>query len=109
LQEDWDSFIDEIEEVDYDGKMVAYVGLGDKEGYPDTFMDAPGIIHERIADSGAQFVGLWDTAEYEFEESKALVDGKFLVLMIDEDNEQDKTDDRIARWVAQLKSEGFGD
>ncbi len=109
LQEDWDSFVDEVEDVDYEGKMVTYLGLGDKEGYPDTFMDAPGIIHERIVDSGAEFCGLWDIDEYEFEESKSIVDGKFLGLMIDEDNEKEKTPDRIARWVAQLKSEGFGD
>jgi flavodoxin I len=41
LQEDWDSFIDELADVDYTGKKVAYVGLGDADGYPDTFIDAP--------------------------------------------------------------------
>ncbi len=108
LQEDWDSFIDEIEDVDYDGKMVTYLGLGDADGYPDTFIDAPGIIHERIADSGAKFVGAWTTDGYEFEESKGIVDGKFLGLVIDEDNQSDLTDDRVSQWVDQLKSEGFG-
>jgi flavodoxin I len=108
LQEDWDSFIDEIEDVDYSGKMVTYLGLGDAEGYPDTFIDAPGIIHERIADSGAKFVGAWPTEGYEFEESKGIVDGKFLGLVIDEDNQADLTDERVAQWVAQLKEEGFG-
>lgn len=42
LQEDWDSFIDELQDVDYTGKKVAYVGLGNADGYPDTFIDAPG-------------------------------------------------------------------
>lgn len=107
LQEDWDSFIDEIEDVDYSGKKVTYLGLGDADGYPDTYQDAMGLIHERIAGSGATFVGAWPTDDYEFEESKGIVDGKFLGLAIDEDNEADKTEERVKAWVAQLKSE-FG-
>ena len=107
LQEDWDSFIDEIESVDYSGKKVAYLGLGDADGYPDTFIDAPGIIHERIQDSGAEFVGAWPTDGYDFEESKGIVDGKFLGLVIDEDNQSELTDERVATWVTQLKGE-FG-
>lgn len=105
LQEDWDVFIDEIEEVDYSGKKVAYLGLGDADGYPDTYQDALGIIHERIADSGATFVGAWPTDGYTFEESKGIVDGKFLGLAIDEDNESDKTEERLTKWVEQLKGE----
>lgn len=107
LQEDWDSFIDQIEDVDYAGKKVTYLGLGDADGYPDTYQDAMGIIHERIVDSGAEFVGSWPTDDYNFEESKGVVDGKFLGLAIDEDNESDKTEERIKAWVAQLKGE-FG-
>lgn len=107
LQEDWDSFIDEIEEVDYSGKKVTYLGLGDADGYPDTYQDAMGLIHERIADKGATFVGAWPTDDYEFEESKGVVDGKFLGLAIDEDNESDKTEGRVNAWVDQLKGE-FG-
>ncbi len=105
LQEDWENFIDEIENVDYTGKKVTYVGLGDADGYPDTFIDALGIIHDRIKDKGASFVGAWPTDGYEFEASKAVVDGKFLGLAIDEDNQKDKTAARIEKWVSQLKTE----
>ncbi len=105
LQEDWDSFIDEIEDVDYSGKNVGYVGLGDADGYPDTYQDAMGLIHERIADKGANFIGAWPTDGYNFEESKGVVDGKFLGLAIDEDNESDLTEERVNKWVAQVKSE----
>jgi flavodoxin I len=105
LQEDWENFIDEIENVDYAGKKVTYVGLGDADGYPDTFIDALGIIHDRIKDKGATFVGAWPTDGYEFEASKAVVDGKFIGLAIDEDNQKDLTAGRIEKWVAQLKTE----
>jgi flavodoxin I len=91
--------------VDYTGKKVTYVGVGDADGYPDTFVDAPGIIHERIKDKGAKFVGAWPTEGYNFEASKSVIDGKFLGLVIDEDNQKDLTDGRIEKWVAIIKSE----
>jgi len=103
LQEDWDSFIDELADVDFAGKKVAYLGLGDADGYPDTFLDALGIIHDRIKDKGATFVGAWPTDGYNFEASKGVVDGKFLGLAIDEDNQKDLTAKRVEAWVQLIK------
>ena len=105
LQEDWDSFIDEVEKVDYAGKKVTYVGVGDADGYPDTFLDAIGIIHDRIKDKGATFVGAWPTEGYNFSASKGVVNGKFLGLGIDEENQKNLTADRVAKWVEQIKNE----
>jgi flavodoxin I len=105
LQEDWESFVDELEDVDFAGKKVAYIGLGDADGYPDTFIDAPGIIHERIKDKGVTVVGQWPTDGYNFEASKSVYDGKFLGLVIDEDNQKELTAGRIEKWVAQIKPE----
>jgi len=105
LQEDWDTFIDVLDDIDFAGKKVSYIGVGDADGYPDTFVDAPGIIHERIADSGAEFFGALSTDDYTFDESKMVVDGKFIGLVCDEDNESDKTDERVAGWVEQIKGE----
>jgi flavodoxin I len=105
LQEDWDSFIDELQEVDFSGKKIAYVGLGDADGYPDTFIDAPGMIHERIKDKAITVVGWWPTDGYNFEASKSVYDGKFLGLVIDEDNQKDLTAGRIAQWVSLIKPE----
>ena len=105
LQEDWESFVDELDKADYAGKKISYVGVGDADGYPDTFLDAIGIIHDRIKEKGASFIGAWPTEGYSFKASKGVVNGKFLGLGIDEDNQKDKTAGRIEKWVAQLKSE----
>ncbi len=105
LQEDWEDFIGFIDEVDFLGKRVAFIGVGDSECYPDTFADGIGIIHGRIANSGATFFGAWPIDDYNFETSRSVVDGKFLGLVIDEDNEPEKSDARIAAWTAQIKIE----
>ena len=105
LQEDWESFIDEIENVDYTGKKVTFLGCGDADGYPDTFQDALGIIYDRIKDKGATFVGAWPTDGYNFDASKGVVNGKFLGLALDEDNQSALTAGRVEKWAAQLKGE----
>ena len=107
LQEDWETFIDVLDDVDFGGKTIAYFGLGDADGYPDTFLDALGLIHDRIEDKGCEFVGAWPTDGYDFEESTGVRDGKFLGLAIDEDNHSELTEERVQKWVAQVKGE-FG-
>ncbi|BDA73911.1 flavodoxin [Calothrix sp. PCC 7716] len=107
LQSDWEDFYDELDNVNFSGKKVAYFGAGDQVGYPDSFQDAMGILEERISELGGETVGYWPTDGYEFNESKGVRDGKFVGLALDEDNQSDLTDKRIKSWVSQIKSE-FG-
>lgn len=107
LQSDWEGLYDELDDVSFSGKKVAYFGAGDQVGYADNFQDAMGILEKKIAALGGQTVGYWSVDGYDFNESQAVRDGKFVGLAIDEDNQSDLTDDRIKSWVAQLKQE-FG-
>ncbi|BAZ47201.1 flavodoxin (plasmid) [Chondrocystis sp. NIES-4102] len=105
LQDDWDNYYEELDNIDLTGKKVAYFGAGDQVGYPDTFQDAIGILEEKISELGGETVGYWSTEGYEFSDSKALRDSKFVGLALDEDNQSDLTEERIKAWVAQLKQE----
>ncbi|NJR48452.1 MAG: flavodoxin FldA [Leptolyngbyaceae cyanobacterium CSU_1_3] len=107
LQADWDGFFDELDNIDFNGKKVAYFGAGDQIGYADNFQDAMGILEEKISSLGGETIGYWPTEGYEHQESKAVRNGKFVGLAIDEDNQSDLTDDRIKTWTAQLK-QAFG-
>lgn len=101
LQDDWDSF--DFNGLDLNGKTIAFFGLGDGEGYSDTFCDAIGELYTKFTTLGAKVVGQIDTQGYTFNESKAVVNGKFVGLIIDNDNESDKTDDRINNWIKLIK------
>jgi flavodoxin I len=105
LQDDWDNFFDQLDEIDFTGKQVAYFGEGDQVDYADSFQDAMGMLEEKISEQGGETVGYWSTEGYDFTESKAIRDGKFVGLAIDEDNQSELTNDRIKAWVAQLKQE----
>ncbi len=86
---------------------MAYFGAGDQIGYADNFQDAMGILEEKITSLGGQTVGYWPTDDYDFTESKAVKNGKFVGLAIDEDNQSDMTGLRVKYWVDRLKQE-FG-
>ncbi len=107
LQSDWDGYFAELDNIDFSGKKVAYFGTGDSIGYADNFQDALGILEEKITELGGTTVGYWSTDGYDFNESKALKNDKFVGLALDEDNQSELTDTRIKVWVTQLKKE-FG-
>ena len=64
-------------------------------------------MHSTFAAAGAKMLGQVDSSGYQHAESKSDVDGKFLGLPLDQDNEDDLTEGRVSEWVAQLKSEGM--
>jgi flavodoxin I len=107
LQSDWEGVYDDLDDVDFNGKQVAYFGTGDQVGYADNFQDAMGILEAKISSLGGVTVGHWPAEGYDFNDSKALRDGKFVGLAIDEDNQSELTADRVEAWAKQLKSE-FG-
>ena len=86
---------------------MAVFGCGDQEGYGDNFCDAIQEMHAAFTAAGASMLGQVDASGYEHAESKSEVDGKFLGLPLDEDNQGDQTEDRVSDWVTQLKKEGM--
>ncbi len=107
LQDDWDEFLPNMDDLDLSGKKVAVFGLGDQEGYPDTFVDGLGILAKKVKERGGQLVGSWPLEGYEFNASLAVESDRFVGLVIDVDNQDDLTEERVKTWVNQIKGE-FG-
>lgn len=103
LQDDWENFIDKVKVANLEGKKVALFGCGDSSVYSDTFCDAVGKIYNSIKNKGCQVIGKVSTEGYTYESSEALVDGQFVGLLIDNDNESNMTDQRLATWIEDLK------
>jgi flavodoxin I len=107
LQKDWDRMLPEFDELDLAGKRVAIFGLGDQEGYPDTFVDGMFFLADKVQERGATVVGTWPVDGYTFEHSWAVVNGRFLGLVLDEHHQGELTPIRLEQWVDQLLIE-FG-
>lgn len=106
LQDSWEYCARKLPYLGFDGKRVAFFGQGDQSGYPDNFQDAMGILRTMFIARGAiANIGHWSTEGYEFTESRGVVAGKFVGLALDEHNQSELTNARIAAWCAQLKRE----
>ena len=99
----WDEFVPAMEDLDLKEKKIALFGLGDQKDYPENFGDAIGILAKILEKCGAEIIGETSAEGYDFEHSAALKDGKFVGLMLDQDNQKDKTDKRIDQWVKDIK------
>ena len=106
LPYDWALLYDKLGDYDFSGTKIAMFGLGDQVGYPDTFLDAMGIVYRGFLERGAiGDFGFWPTKEYDFTGSLALYDNKFCGLAIDQDNEPEHTSERLEHWCSQIKRE----
>ena len=104
IQSDWEELWGDVAAIDFTGKKVALYGLGDQFGYGDFFLDAMGMLHDVVLEKGAEIVGHWPIAGYEFDASKALTsDGlMFVGLALDEDQQAELTDERLDIWCKDL-------
>lgn len=102
LQDDWYDACDKLKNIDLSGKTVALFCIGDCQGYSDTFCSALAPLYDSVKDTGAKIVGQVDADDYSFSDSEGVVNGMFIGLAIDENNEPEKTDGRIDAWLASI-------
>jgi flavodoxin long chain len=105
LQDDWEIALPQLEKLNFLGTKIALFGLGDQYGYPHNFLDALGILGRTLRSVGASLVAFCNTDSYEFAESLALENGRFMGLGIDEIHQANLTQARIEAWVTQLIEE----
>jgi len=105
LQEDWASFLPLLKTVDLTGKHVALFGLGDSGAFPGMFVNALRELHDAVEERGATIAGKTSTRGYDFGFSAAVDGGRFLGLVIDEENQSHLTSSRVDAWVQQLREE----
>lgn len=102
---DWDIFLPKLNGLNLKGKKVALFGLGDHIAYADFFVDSMGDLADSIKLTGAELIGQVSDEGYEFSESRAFADGKFVGLPLDEDFEDDLTEKRVTNWLKLILPE----
>ena len=105
LQDDFEDFMEILDKVDFSGKKVALFGLGDQSTYTDSFVDAMGVLYDRLKKKGVKIVGFVSRKGYTFTASMALEKDKLVGLALDEEFESHLTLGRVNDWVELLKKE----
>lgn len=103
LETNWEEFLAQFESADFSGKRVALFGLGAQERYSDRFASSLLRLYEVFKGFGAEIVGSWPTDGYTFDHSAAIVDGRFVGLVIDARTQGMHTDERIDIWLETVK------
>ena len=101
----WSSFLHQIEDLKLENIKVAIFGLGDQLHYTEHFVDDMRQPYDAFKIANATIVGEFPTDTYNFDYSKAIVNGKFIGLPIDDDIQPELTDERIEKWVNNLKNQ----
>lgn len=101
----WDEFVPAIEDLDLSGKTFAIFGLGNQVEYPENFGDAVGIMAELVKERGGKVIGFTTTKGYSYESSRAIVNGQFVGLLLDQETQPRLSNERISNWVKDLKSQ----
>ena len=105
LQDDMADFLSGFSSMNVTASAGAVFGLGDQFGYGDTFVDGIADMAEALKSKGIKLVGNWSTDGYEFTGSRAQEGDTFMGLALDQDNEEDKTAERLSAWSEQLRQE----
>ena len=108
LQSDWEDYFEEFKTIDFTDKTIAIFGLGDQLGYDEWFCDGIGILGEVITQNGGKVIGFTKKDEtYDFDTiPKSIInDDRFWGLCLDEDNQPDLTQERLQKWVGDIKKE----
>ena len=98
----WAEFVPYLDGVDLSGKRIALFGLGHQERYASRFASSLIQLYRVFYGGGAQIVGSWDTDGYEFEHSAAIIDGRFVGLVLDQRGQPHLSDERISTWLQQV-------
>jgi len=107
-QPSWAEFLPQLEGRDMRGRTVALFGLGDQEKYAGEFVDAMILLHDAVTACGARVVGAWPVEGYAITASRAVIDGRFVGLALDQIKQPALSEARVEAWLRQL-GEAFGE
>jgi len=102
---EWNRFFVKIRKYDLSNTKVASIGLGDQVLYPGHFVDGLAVFKEEMERVGAKMIGYWPTKGYDFTDSDGMEGDMFFGLALDLDQQDELTDERIDKWVKQVKKE----
>ena len=93
----WMNNLKKLEEIDFTGKVVGLVGLGNQYAFGESFCGGIRYLYE--------VVGFTSIDGYHYEETEIIENGKFIGLALDEENQAGLTPKRIGDWVEAIKKE----
>lgn len=102
LQDDWLNSIGLLDDVNFEGKKVALVGVGNQTRHGDSFCSS--IVEFLPKIKSAKKIGASEVGGYKFINSASYINGKFIGLCVDFKGDEN-WEQRVKNWCENLKSE----
>jgi len=102
IESNWQEFVPHLDGADLTGKRVALFGLGNQERYASRFASSLIQLYRVFYGYGADIIGPWSTEGYQFEHSDAIIDNRFVGLVLDQRMQPFLTEERLKTWLAQI-------
>lgn len=99
----WAEFLPKLTAHQFTGKTVALYGLGNQKSYAKDFVSGLFYLYNGFKNCGANVIGATSTEGYLFKASKAVVEGEFVGLVLDQENQKELTETRLTAWLEILK------
>ncbi|MGL4997447.1 MAG: flavodoxin [Cetobacterium sp.] len=103
LQKDWENVYEEFKNIDFTGKIVGIVGVGNQFAFGESYVGAMRKLYDVVKKNGAKIVGYTSIEGYKYEETESVIDNMFIGLALDESNQDNETPDRIKAWIEEIK------
>ena len=103
MERNWEEFLAQLGSPDLQGKRIAMFGLGAQERYTERFASSLMALYQVFANLDAEMIGQWPVEGYTFKHSASVVDSEFVGLVIDQRTQGMHTEQRLQRWVEQIR------
>ncbi|MGL5917760.1 MAG: flavodoxin [Cetobacterium sp.] len=103
LQKNWENVYEEFKNIDFSGKVVGIVGVGNQFAFGESYVGAMRKLYDVVEKNKGKVVGFTSTEGYKYEETEAVIDNMFIGLALDESNQDNETPDRIKVWIEEIK------
>lgn len=103
LQSDFAKFLTDFSDEDFNSKIIALVGIGGQIRHPDTFCNGLKELKEKV--KKAKIIGYGLTDGFTFKHSKALENGKFIGLCLDQKAQASMSESRIKAWLKLVEKD----
>lgn len=103
LQKDWENVYDDLKKIDFTGKVVGIVGVGNQFAFGESYVGSMRKLYDVVSTKGATVVGFTSIEGYKYEETESVIDDRFIGLALDESNQDNETPDRIKAWIEEIK------
>lgn len=107
LQKDWEEHAAQLKNIDFSGKKIALVGLGNQFTFGESFVEGMRKLYDIVIENHGEVIGFTSNEGYKYQESEAVIDGKFVGLALDEANQDNETPERVSAWIKEILKEFY--